>query len=67
MIFKANRKGLRKVRDYILFGGIRKVFMEQFAFELGLGKEMVMRGKRRPIRGNAMKKGRGRKTMKFGD
>lgn len=34
-----------------------------FAFELGLGKEMIMRGKRRPIRGNAMSKGRGRETL----
>lgn len=38
--------------------------MEEFAFEVGLGKEMVMRSKRRPIRRNAMNKG---KTMKFGN
>lgn len=48
----------------MLFRDVRKVFMENFAFDLGLGKEMVMRSKRRPIRGNTVNKGRGRETRR---
>lgn len=41
--------------------------MEELAFQLGLGKEMVMRSKRRPIRGKIVNKGQGSKIMEFGD
>lgn len=46
-----------------MFGAIRKVFMEEFVVELALGKEMVMRGKSRQIRGDIINKGRGRRAI----
>lgn len=35
----------------------------EFAFELGLGKEMVMRRKRKLIRRNAVSKGKNREII----